>query len=130
MKSPNLRHDQARSQNKELNRAKPAADHPPPVTGSQSWKGAITAPERHYLPNCKQASLLRLLGVLDSHHPPEKVHQLYTQKSSPLSQKEVGKNIKDKKRDKRGRDGAPSQEGSLKKREVVDVGQNQYSIVK
>ena len=30
-------------------------------------------------------------------------------------QKEVGKNIKDKKRDKRGRDGAPSQDGSLKK---------------
>ena len=34
------------------------------------------------------------------------------------SRKEVGKNIKDKKRDKRGRDGAPSWEGSLKKREV------------
>ena len=32
--------------------------------------------------------------------------------------KEVGKNIKDKKRDKRGRDGALSQEGSLKNREV------------
>ena len=32
--------------------------------------------------------------------------------------KEVGKNIKDKKRDKSGRDGAPSLEGSLKKREV------------
>ena len=30
------------------------------------------------------------------------------------------KNIKDKKRDKRGRDGAPSQEGSLKKREVSE----------
>ena len=29
--------------------------------------------------------------------------------------KEVGKNIKDKKRDKRGRDGALSWEGSLKK---------------
>ena len=28
------------------------------MTGSQSWKGAITAPERHYLPNRKQASLL------------------------------------------------------------------------
>ena len=28
------------------------------MTGSQSWKWAITAPERHYLPNCKQASLL------------------------------------------------------------------------
>ena len=32
--------------------------------------------------------------------------------------KEVGKNIKDKKRDKRGRDGDPSWEESLKKREV------------
>ena len=28
------------------------------MTGNQSWKGAITAPERHYLPNHKQASLL------------------------------------------------------------------------
>ena len=28
------------------------------MTGSQSQKGAITAPERHYLPNCKHASLL------------------------------------------------------------------------
>jgi len=28
------------------------------VTGSQSQKGAIVAPERHYLPNFKQASLL------------------------------------------------------------------------
>ena len=36
-----------------------------------------------------------------------------TQKSNPTLRKEVGKNIKDKKRDKRGRDGAPSQEGSL-----------------
>ena len=33
-------------------------------------------------------------------------------------EKEVGKNIKDKKRDKRGRDGVPSPKGSLKKREV------------
>ena len=55
--SPNLRHSQARAQNKGLNR-EPAADHPPPVTGSQSRKGAIAAPERHYLHNCKQASLL------------------------------------------------------------------------
>ena len=28
------------------------------MIGSQSRKGAIAAPERHYLPNCKQASLL------------------------------------------------------------------------
>ena len=52
------------------------------MTGSQSpkgWKGAITALERHYLPNCKQASLLSLLGVLDSHHPPDKGRQRYTQ---------------------------------------------------
>ena len=55
------------------------------MTGSQSWKGlkgAIAAPERHYLSNCKQASLLtKTSWVLDSHHPPEKVHQLYTQKT-------------------------------------------------
>ena len=36
----------------------PAVDNPPLVTGSQSQKGAISAPERYYLPNCKQASLL------------------------------------------------------------------------
>jgi len=41
-----------------------------------------------------------------------------TQKSSPLSLKGGRKNIKDKKRDKRSRDGAPSREGSFKKREV------------
>ena len=41
-----------------------------------------------------------------------------TQKSNPTLQKEVGKNIKDKKRDERGRDGVLSREGSLKKREV------------
>ena len=43
---------------------------------------------------------------------------LGTQKSSPLSSKGGRKNIKDKKIGKRGRDGAPSQEGSLKKRDV------------
>ena len=36
-------------------------------------------------------------------------------KAAHCLQKEVGKNINDKKRDKRGRDGAPSREGSLKK---------------
>ena len=36
-------------------------------------------------------------------------------KGSPLFQKEIGKNIKDKKRDKRGRDRDPFLEGSLKK---------------
>ena len=36
----------------------------------------------------------------------------------PNFRKEVGKNIKDKKRDKRGRDRVPSQEGSLKKRDI------------
>ena len=42
----------------------------------------------------------------DIRHPEKAAHCL---------QKEVGKNIKDKKRDKRGRDGDPSWEGSLKK---------------
>ena len=41
-----------------------------------------------------------------------------TQKRSPLPLNKGRKNIKDKERDKRGRDGAPSWEGSLKKREV------------
>ena len=38
-----------------------------------------------------------------------------THKSSPLSSKGDRKKYKDKKRDKRGRDGDPSQEVSLKK---------------
>ena len=44
------------------------------------------APEGHYLPNCKQASLLSLLGVLDGLHLPEKVRQLYTQKTERQGQ--------------------------------------------
>ena len=43
---------------------------------------------------------------------------LGTQKSNPSLLKEVGKNIKDKERDKIGMDGLPSLEGNLKKREV------------
>ena len=39
-------------------------------------------------------------------------------KAAHSLRKKVGQNIKDKKRDKRGRDGALSREGSLKKREV------------
>ena len=35
--------------------------------------------------------------------------------------KEVGQNIKDKKRDKRGRDGDPSWEGSLKKERSFQI---------
>ena len=41
-----------------------------------------------------------------------------TQKCSPFSSKEVGKNIKDKKRDKRVRDGDPYWGGSLEGGEV------------
>ena len=71
-------------------RKKPAADHPPPGTGSQSrkdWKGATADLERLYLPNCKQAPLLRLLGVLDSHHLPHKGRQRSTQKTEQQRQK-------------------------------------------
>ena len=67
MNSPNLRHCQARSQNKGLSKYQrrasrlrtgpfPAGDKQ--ARGSQSQKVAIAAPERHPLPNCKQASLL------------------------------------------------------------------------
>ena len=73
-----------------MERKKPTADHPPLETGSQSckdWKGAIADLERLYLPNCKQASLLRLLGVLDSHHLPHKGGQQSTQKTEQQRQK-------------------------------------------
>ena len=57
-----LRHHQAHSQNKGLSRASRLRTGLSPAReageGSQSWKGAIAAPERHHLPNCKQASLL------------------------------------------------------------------------
>ena len=42
-----------------------------------------------------------------------------TQKGSYCLRKEIGQNINDKKRDKRGRDRDPSREGSLKKRKKV-----------
>ena len=73
-----------------MERKKPAADHPPLGTGSQSrkdWKGAIADPERLYLPNCKQAPLLRLLGVLDSHNLPHGRRQQSTQKTEQQLQK-------------------------------------------
>ena len=73
-----------------MERKKPAADHPLPGTGSQSrkgWKGAIADPETLHLPNCKQASLLRLLGVLGSHHLPHKGRQRSTQKTEQQRQK-------------------------------------------
>ena len=52
-------------------------------------------------------STKQLLNVGRGHQSPRK--------AAHCLQKEVGKNIKDKKRDKRGRDRAPSREGSLKK---------------
>ena len=55
-------------------------------------------------------STKRLLNAGRGHQAPRK--------ATHCLRKEVGKNIKDKKRDKRGRDRAPSQKGSLKKREV------------
>ena len=53
-------------------------------------------------------STKQLLNASRGHQAPRK--------AAHCLQKQVGKkNIKDKKRDKRGMDGAPSQEGSLKK---------------
>ena len=49
----------------------------------------------------------QLLNAIRGHQAPRK--------AAHCLRKEVGKNIKDKKRDKRGRDRAPSWEGSLKK---------------
>ena len=47
-----------------------------------------------------------------------KNYLLHPRKTAHCFQKGVGKNIKDKKRDKRGRDGDPSWEGSLKKERI------------
>ena len=44
--------------------------------------------------------------------------------------KEVGKNIKDKKRDKRGRDGAPSREGSQKRERFPNTRKHSYCQVR
>ena len=63
----------------------------------QSQKGAIVAPERHYLPNCKQASLLTKTSwhsgrstsagrvvARDQLSRREKARTLYTQKTEQL----------------------------------------------
>ena len=108
MKSPNLRHCQARSQNKELSRASLLWTGPSSTRqagkGSQSRKGAFEAPERHPMPNCKQTSLLtktswdsgrstspegsqpEISSPEETHGTPEKVHPLYTQKIEQLEQ--------------------------------------------
>ena len=52
-----------------------------------------------------------------------------SQKSSPLSSKGGRKNIKEKKRGKRGRDGAPSWEGSLKKERFPDTRRHSHCRV-
>ena len=78
-------------------------------------------PSTHFNP-CKRYSWIKrtfkrwvnstkqLLNAGRGHQAPRKV--------AHCLQKKVGKYIKNKKRDKRGRDGAPSREESLKKREV------------
>ena len=50
-----------------------------------------------------------------------------TQKDSPLSSKGGRKNIKDKKRDKRGKDGDPAWEGSLKKERSFQTPGNTFT---
>ena len=86
--------------------------------GRRSQDGRGVGWGEHFLPHkfIKRAfkrrvnSAKQLLNAGRGHQAPRK--------SNPTLRKEVGKNIKDKKRDKRGRDGVPSREGSLKKREV------------
>ena len=69
-------------------RPSPAGDRQPePSQSRKDWKGAIADLERLYLPNCKQAPLLRLLGVLDSHNLPHGVRQRSTQKAEQQRQK-------------------------------------------
>ena len=60
---------------------------------------------------CWVNSTKQLLNASRGHQAPRK--------AAHCLQKEVGKNVKDKKKDKRGRDGAPSQEGKGREREVA-----------
>ena len=53
----------------------------------------------------------------------------HQEKKTHCLQKELGKNIKDKKRDKRGKDGAPSWEGSLKKERSFETPGNTFTAV-
>ena len=71
----------------------------------------LSPPQSHQKTFKRQVnSTKQLLNAGRGHQAPRK--------ATRCLRKEVGKNIKDKKRDKRGRDGAPSREGSLKKRKV------------
>ena len=84
MKSSNIRHHQGCTQNKGRNGNSWLQTIPHQGQAARAikgWKGAIAALERLYLPNCKQASLLSLLGVLDCHHLPHKGRQRSTQKT-------------------------------------------------
>ena len=70
----------------------------------------LSSPQIHQKKFKRQVnSTKQLLNVGRGHQAPRKATRL---------RKEVGKNIKAKERDKRGRDGVPSREGSLKKKEV------------
>ena len=77
---------------------------------------ATNSPTDHL--NAEQLPQNKLLNADRGHQSPRKAaHSL---------QKEVGQNIKDKKRDKRGRDGDPSQEGILLKREKFPTPGNTF----
>ena len=61
---------------------------------------------------CQANPTKQLLNAGRGHQAPRKA---FMSERPSLSSKEVGQNINYKKRDKRGRDRDPSQEGSLKK---------------
>ena len=81
-KSPNLRHPQARSQNKGLNRASPLQTMPLQLQAASTGSGQ-SRPQRDiiYQTATRLICQLRLLEVLDGQHPPEKVCQLYSHKT-------------------------------------------------
>ena len=89
MKSSNIRHRQDRAQNKDGTekaacRPFPAGDRQPEPLGLERGN---CRPGETLLTKLKQASWLRLLGVLDSHHLPHKGHQRSTHKTEQQRQK-------------------------------------------
>ena len=86
--------------------------------GGRSQDGGGVGRGEHFLPHkfIKRAfkrrvnSTKQLLNASRGHQAPRKATQLFERRYEKI--------LKTKKRDKRGRDGVPSREGNLKKREV------------
>ena len=112
------RHLQENKISKRIREAKSHQRNTVSLLGNLFWDGRGIGRGDHFLPykfikrtfECQANSTEQLLNAGRGHKTPRK--------AAHCLRKEVGQNIKDKKRDKRVRDGDPSRDGSLKRGEV------------